>query len=65
MIKLPFTIGLGILEVTSFKFILPAIPAIAVGALIGKKIVSQINQKIFQNLTLISAGLVGIKLILS
>jgi uncharacterized membrane protein YfcA len=65
LIKLPFTIGLGILEVTSFKFILPAIPAIAVGALIGKKIVSQINQKIFQNLTLISAGLVGMKLILS
>jgi uncharacterized membrane protein YfcA len=65
LIKLPFTIGLGILNVTSFKFILPAIPAIAVGALIGKKIVSQINQKIFQNLTLISAGLIGIKLIFS
>lgn len=65
LIKLPITLSLGILNISSFRFILPSLPAIAVGALIGKKIVSQINQQIFQNLTLISAGLVGTKLILS
>lgn len=63
--KLPFTLGLGLLDIYSFIYILPALPAIALGAFAGKKVVTLIDQNLFQNLTLISAALVGIKLILS
>ena len=35
--KLPFTLGLGLLDIYSFIYILPALPAIALGAFAGKK----------------------------
>jgi len=63
--KLPFTFGLGLVDIHSLTYILPALPGIALGAFAGKKVLSQIDQSLFQNLILISAALVGIKLILS
>jgi uncharacterized membrane protein YfcA len=36
---------------------------VALGALLGKKIISRIDQQLFQNMTLVSAALVGLKLI--
>ena len=61
--KLPFTLTLGLLDFKSLHYILPAIPMVALGALLGKKIVSRIDQQLFQNMTLVSAALVGFKLI--
>ena len=61
--KLPFTLALGLLDFNSLHYILPAIPMVAVGAFIGKRIISRIDQHLFQNITLISAAAVGLKLI--
>lgn len=61
--KLPFTLALGLLDFNSLNYILPAIPMVAIGALIGRKIISRINQQLFQNITLFSAAVVGVKLI--
>jgi uncharacterized membrane protein YfcA len=38
---------------------------VAIGAFIGKRIISRIDQGLFQNITLISAAAVGLKLIFS
>ena len=61
--KLPFTLGLGLLSVNSLQYILPAVPMVAIGALIGRRFISRINLRLFQNITLISALAVGLKLI--
>jgi len=62
--KLPFTFGLGILDFQSFQYIFPALPAVPVGAIVGRKIVSKIDLELFQKITLVTAALVGINLII-
>jgi hypothetical protein len=62
--KLPFTLGLGILEFNSLQYILPALPAVPIGAIVGRKIVSRINLELFQNITLVTAAAAGLNLIL-
>ena len=62
--KLPFTLALGLLDFHSFYYIFPALPAVPLGALIGRKLVSRINQDLFQKITLVTAALAGLNLIL-
>jgi hypothetical protein len=64
LFKIPFALTLGLLNFDSFYYIFPALPAVAVGAIIGRKLVSKINQKLFQRLTLVTAALAGLNLIL-
>jgi len=61
--KLPFTFGLGLLDLKSLQYILPAVPMVAIGALIGRRFIAKIDLRMFQNITLISALAVGLKLI--
>jgi len=61
--KLPFTFGLGLLDLKSLQYILPAVPMVAIGALIGRRFIAKIDLRLFQNITLISALAVGLKLI--
>lgn len=61
--KLPFTLSLGLLNVSSLHYLFPALPMVAIGAFLGKKIISRINQQLFQNITLVSAAALGLKLI--
>ena len=63
--KLPFTLALGILKFHSLQYILPAIPMVAVGALIGRSFISKINLELFQKITLISAAAAGLNLVLN
>ena len=63
--KLPFTLALGILKFHSLQYILPAIPMVAVGALIGRSFISKINMELFQKITLISAAAAGLNLVLN
>ena len=62
--KLPFAFALGLLQFSSLHYILPSAPAVIIGALLGRKIASKINLELFQKLTLISATLAGLNLIL-
>ena len=62
--KLPFTLGLGLLDFQSFQYIFPALPAVPVGAIVGRKIVSKIDLELFQKITLVTAVIVGVNLII-
>ena len=62
--KLPFTLGLGLLDFQSFQYIFPALPAVPVGAIVGRKIVSKIDLELFQKITLVTATIVGVNLII-
>jgi uncharacterized membrane protein YfcA len=61
--KLPFTLGLGILEFNSLQYILPALPAVPIGAIVGRKIVSKVDLELFQKITLVAAAVAGLNLI--
>lgn len=63
--KLPFTLALGLLNVDSWRYILSAIPTVALGAILGKNIISKINIDLFQTLTLISAAAAGLNLVVN
>lgn len=62
--KLPFTLGLGLLDFHSFHYIFPALPAVPIGAILGRKLVSKIDLELFQKITLISAAAAGLNLVL-
>jgi uncharacterized membrane protein YfcA len=64
LFKLPFTLGLGLLDFHSFHYIFPALPAVPVGAIAGRKLISRINLDLFQNITLVTAAAAGLNLIL-
>lgn len=62
--KVPFMLGLGILKFHSLAYILPAIPTLVLGAILGRRYISRINLSLFQNITLVSAAAAGLNLVL-
>jgi uncharacterized membrane protein YfcA len=62
--KVPFMLALGIIKFQSLQYILPAVPTVAIGALLGRKYISRINQELFQNITLVSAAAAGLNLVI-
>ena len=62
--KLPFTLGLGLLDFESFYYIFPALPSVPVGAILGRKLVDKIDLELFQKITLVTAAAAGLNLIL-
>jgi uncharacterized membrane protein YfcA len=63
--KLPFTLGLGLLDFQSFQYIFPALPAVPVGAILGRKLVNKIDLELFQKITLVTAAAAGFNLIIA
>ena len=63
--KVPFTLGLGLLDFQSFRYIFPALPAVPVGAILGRKLVNKIDLELFQKITLVTAAAAGLNLIIS
>jgi uncharacterized membrane protein YfcA len=64
LFKLPFVFALGLLDFNSLSYIIPALPLVPLGALLGRKVINKINQELFQNITLISAALAGLNLLI-
>ena len=62
--KVPFMLGLGILKFHSLVYILPAMPTLVLGAILGRRYISRINLSLFQNITLVSAAAAGLNLVL-
>ena len=62
--KIPFALTLGLLNFDSFYYIFPALPAVPIGAILGRKLVAKINLELFQRITLLTAALAGLNLIL-
>jgi uncharacterized membrane protein YfcA len=50
--KTPFSISLGLISLASLRFDLLLAPAVAVGALVGRRVARRINQKLFDRLVL-------------
>jgi len=65
LFKVPFILALGILSINSLEYLLPSIPAVVLGTLVGKKLISRVNMAWFQKVTLLSALLAGVRLLLS
>ena len=63
LIKIPFSAQLGLIGVNSLLFNVLLIPFIAGGLFLGRKIVSVIPQKSFDNLILIFAAVASARLL--
>ena len=63
LFKLPFTLALGLLNFESLYYILPALPMVPLGAMLGRKVINKLNLELFQNITLVSAALAGLNLL--
>ena len=61
--KVPFMAHLGLINAESFKLNLLLAPAVLVGALVGKKILAKLNQKLFENLALGLSAAAGLRLL--
>ncbi|HTJ79338.1 MAG TPA: sulfite exporter TauE/SafE family protein [Rariglobus sp.] len=62
--KVPFMVKLGLITTDSFGFNLMLAPAVLIGAMLGRKLLPKINQKVFENLVLGLSALAGIKLLM-
>jgi len=61
--KVPFMVDLGLITTGSFGFNLMLAPAVFLGAMLGRKLLPKINQKLFENLTLGLSAVAGIRLL--
>lgn len=63
LFKVPFMVNLNLITIESFKMnLLLAVPVFT-GALVGRKILMKIDQKVFENVVLILGALAGAKLL--
>jgi uncharacterized membrane protein YfcA len=65
LFKVPFILALGILSLNSLDYLLPSMPAVVLGTLVGKKLISRVNMVWLQRVTLLGALLAGLRLLLS
>jgi uncharacterized protein len=65
LFKVPFSVGLGLISWHSLLMAAILIPAVAVGALIGRAVVHRVNQRQFELATLALSGVGACLLILS
>ena len=63
LFKVPFMVSLGLITPDSFGFNLMLAPAVFLGAMLGRKLLPKINQKLFENLVLGLSAVAGIRLL--
>ena len=63
LFKLPFSIGLGLVSTTSLAQDAVLVPAVLVGAWVGRQVISRIDQARFENLVLLFTVLSTIPLL--
>jgi uncharacterized membrane protein YfcA len=64
LFKVPFMVSLGLINEVSFGLNLKLAPFVLIGALIGRKILTRINQRWFENIALTLSALAGARLLL-
>lgn len=62
-IKVPFAVQLGIINTSSLTLNLWLLPAVAIGALLGRPLVERVNQRVFESLALGFAVLAAVRLL--
>ncbi|MCF3649163.1 sulfite exporter TauE/SafE family protein [Synoicihabitans lomoniglobus] len=63
LFKVPFMMNLGLINGGSFTGNLVLAPAVFIGALIGRKLLTKIDQRLFENLALGMSAIAGLKLL--
>jgi len=63
LFKVPFMVNLGLINGASFTANLWLAPAVFAGALVGRRILPKINQKVFENLALGLSAVAGLRLL--
>ncbi len=63
--KLPFSIGLGLVRPQGLALVLTLIPAVVVGAVIGRWVITRISRTVFEVTVLVVAGVSGVYLMLT
>jgi uncharacterized membrane protein YfcA len=63
LFKVPFMVHLGLITGASFRLNLLLAPAVFAGALLGRKLLVHVNQKLFENLVLGLSAAAGLKLL--
>jgi uncharacterized protein len=61
--KVPFSIGLGLLTLDSLKLNAALVPAVLVGALIGRVVIRRVNQTLFERLVIAFTTVASINLL--
>lgn len=64
LFKVPFMVHLGLINEVSFSLNLKLAPFVLLGALIGRKILTRINQRWFENIALTLSALAGARLLM-
>lgn len=63
LFKVPFMVNLGLINAASFSLNLLLAPAVFAGALLGRKILVKLNQRLFENLALGLSAAAGLRLL--
>jgi uncharacterized membrane protein YfcA len=63
LLKVPFSVGLGLITRTSLLLDLTLAPAVLIGAWIGRRVLRRIDQKLFERLVLVTTLLAGVNLL--
>jgi uncharacterized membrane protein YfcA len=63
LFKVPFMVDLGLITSDSFGFNLALAPVVFLGAIVGRRLLPKINQKLFENLALGLSAVAGVKLL--
>lgn len=64
LFKVPFSVGLGMVNMSSLQVSLALAPFAVAGALVGRWLIRFINQELFENLALGLAVLAGVRMLL-
>lgn len=63
LFKVPFMLDLGLINAASLHLNLILAPAVLIGALVGRVLLTRLNQRVFENLALTLSALAGAKLL--
>lgn len=65
IVKLPFSLGLGLVSPQRFLLCVSLVPTVVLGAFIGRWLISRISRPLFEKVVLLVAGLSGAYLMVS
>lgn len=65
VVKLPFSIGLGLLRPERAGLVLSLVPLVLVGAVVGRALIARVSRTVFEWTVLVVAGLSGCYLLLA
>ena len=63
LVKLPFSIGLGLVTLDSVSLNLTLVPAVLIGALLGRALIRRIDQRTFERVVVVITVVAAVNLV--